>query len=242
LFLGEEMLVSTAKKLGLTSELSAIPSLALGTEEISLIDMVTAYSDFASMGYKNNSHFIVKIEDKDGNVLYNYDDYREQILNEDLCYILSEMLTYTYDTSFIDYNYPTVISLLPKISNKYAIKTGTTNTDLWIIGYNSKAVLGIWTGYDDNRVLEKNDSGYHKNIWIDTMENYLDNNNNNNIWYDKPDDVVGVLVNPITGEMAKEGDKNTKIFYFVKGTEPVDNNSNDLEAVWKEKEEEKIGY
>jgi 1A family penicillin-binding protein len=242
LFLGEEMLVSTAKKLGITSELSAIPSLALGTEEISLIDMVTAYSDFASMGYKNNSHFIVKIEDKDGNVLYNYDDYREQILNEDLCYILSEMLTYTYDTSFIDYNYPTVISLLPKISNKYAIKTGTTNTDLWIIGYNSKAVLGIWTGYDDNRVLEKNDSGYHKNIWIDTMENYLDNNNNNNIWYDKPDDVVGVLVNPITGEMAKEGDKNTKIFYFVKGTEPVDNNSNDLEAVWKEKEEEKIGY
>jgi membrane peptidoglycan carboxypeptidase len=143
LFLGEEMLVNTAKKLGITSELSAIPSLALGTEEISLIDMVTAYSDFASMGYKNTSHFITRIEDKDGNVLYEYDDYRQQILDENLCYILNEMLTYTYDSSFVDYNYPTVISLLPKMTNKYAIKTGTTNTDLLVIILKQYLVFGL---------------------------------------------------------------------------------------------------
>lgn len=235
LFLGEDMLVNTAKKLGIKNNLSAIPSLALGTEEISLVDMVNAYSIFASMGYKNTAHFIDKIEDKNGNVLYSFDDYREQILDKSLCFILSEMLTYTYDSSFIDYNYPTVISLLPNITNKYSIKTGTTNTDLWIIGYNKNAVLGIWTGFDDNRKISSSDNGYHKKIWIDTMENYLDDSDNK--WYDVPDDVVGVLVDPITGILSKEGDKNAKIFYFIKGTEPKNEISNDLEAVWKEKEE-----
>ena len=244
LFLGEDMLVNTAKKLGIKSNLTPIPSLALGTEEISLIDMVSAYSIFANLGSKISPHYIERIEDKDGNVLYQYDNYVEQILDENLCFILSEMLTYTYDASFIDYNYPTVISLLSKITNKYAIKTGTTNSDLWIMGYTPSAVLGVWTGYDDNRDLTKEDLGHHKEIWIDTMENYFKDKEEK--WYDTPQDVTGVLVNPITGEPAQEGDSKAKVFYFVKGTEPVvGNNDNDLEKVWKEKEEQeeqKVGY
>ena len=146
------------------------------------------------------------------------------------------MLTYTYDKSFVDYNYPTLISLLPKITNKYAIKSGTTDTDMWIIGYNKNVVLSIWHGYDDNKKLTSQDGGYHKDIWIDTMEGYLKNKDNE--WYKMPNNVVGVLVNPITGELAKEGDSKSKIFYFLRGTEPTINN-NDLEAVFKENNEKK---
>lgn len=237
LFLGENTLINTAKRLGITSPLQKIPSLALGTGEISMMEMVQAYSSFANMGKKVEGHFIKKIEDKDGNVLYEYKDQNEAILNSSLTYILSEMLTYTYDSSFIDYNYPTVISLLPKISNKYAIKTGTTDTDVWITGYNKNAVLSIWNGYDDNRVIEKENSGYHKNIWIDTMEEYLRDKDNS--WYELPENVVGTFVNPITGEMAKEGDNNTKIFYFLKGTEPNYSNK-DFESVFKEENEQKL--
>lgn len=240
LFLGEDVLVKTAKRLGITSDLKPIPSLALGTEEISLIDMITAYSSFASLGYKNVPHFINKIEDRDGNIIYKFDTYRQEILDKNLCFILNEMLTYTYDSYFIDYNYPTVISLLPNITNKYAIKTGTTNTDLWVIGYNKNVVLGIWEGYDDNRKMESQDNGIHKNIWISTMEEYLKDKNND--WYDKPEDVVGVLVDPISGTLATDENKKTKIFYFLKGTEPKNQNINDLEVVWKEKKEENIEY
>ena len=241
LFLGEETLVNTAKKLGIKSELTAIPSLALGTEEVTLIDMTNAYSMFANLGYKNNAHFISKIEDQDGNIIYKYDTYQEEILDKSLCFILNEMLTYTYDSAFIDYNYPTVISLLPKITNKYSIKTGTTSTDFWIIGYNKNAVLSVWTGYDDNREVTKNDNNYHKNIWIDTMESYLKDKDNE--WYEKTEDVVGVLVNPITGKLATNEDKNTKIFYFLRGTEPTEDEDSDFEKVWKEQlSEDNKGY
>ena len=126
--------------------------------------------------------------------------------------------------------------LLPKITNKYAIKSGTTDTDMWIIGYNKNAVLSIWNGYDDNRTISTDDGGYHKNIWIDTMENYL--KNKDNTWYEMPNNVVGVLINPINGEIAKEGDKKSKVFYFLKGTEPTYNNS-DLEEAFKEENEKK---
>ena len=76
-----------------------------------MMDMVSAYSSFANMGYKVKGHLINKIEDSNGNVLYEYKDEKVNILNESLVYILNEMLTYTYDKDFIDYNYPTVISL-----------------------------------------------------------------------------------------------------------------------------------
>ena len=237
LFLGESNLISMSNRLGIGSRLQANPSLALGTGEISMIEMVEAYSSFANMGYKVESHFIKRVEDNEGNVLYEYNEGKEAILNSNLTYILNEMLTYTYDQAFIDYNYPTLISLLPKISNKYAIKTGTTDSDVWIIGYNKNAVMAVWNGYDDNAKLETKDKGRQKNIWISTMEGYLEGKDNS--WYALPENVVGTLVNPITGEISKEGDTKTKIFYFLKGTEPSYEGI-DYEAVFKEENEEKV--
>ena len=236
LFLGEEKLVTISNRLGIKNDLEAVPSLALGTEEISLIDMVNSYAVFANMGYKVKEHLINRIEDSNGNILYEFKNDKTNILNESLVYILNEMLTYTYDTNFIDYNYPTLISLLPKMSNRYAIKSGTTNSDMWIIGYNKDAVLGVWTGYDDNRNFLSSDTQYHKDIWIETMENYLKNIDCK--WYEAPNNIVGVLVNPITGELAKTGDKKAKLFYFVKGTEPHSDYSYDLDLVFKEENDD----
>ena len=236
LFLGEENLVSIANRVGISDKLDAIPSLALGTEEISLMDMVSGYASFANMGYKVDSHLIKKIEDSSGNILYEYKEEEVNILNESLVYILNEMLTYTYDKDFIEYNYPTMISLLPKITNKYSIKSGTTNTDMWIIGYNQDAVLGIWTGYDDNSILTGNESSFHKDIWVETMESYLHDKETS--WYDIPDNIVGVLVNPLTGEIAAEKDTKKKLFYFLKGTEPHTDTGYDLDLVFKEENNE----
>lgn len=233
LFLGEETLVNMVNRLGISSNMSAIPSLALGTKEISLMEMVCGYGAFASQGYKVDSHFIKRVEDSKGNIIYEYKEEKDLILNPSLTYILSEMLTSTYDTAFISYNYPTLISLLPKITHKYSIKTGTTDSDMLIIGYNKNAVLGIWTGYDDNRKIDANDYYLHKDVWIDTMETYLKDKDNS--WYSVPSNIVGVLVDPITGMLAKEDTKNSKMFYFIKGTEPTAQYvSYDLDAAFKE--------
>ena len=232
LFLGEEKLVSISNRLGIGNRLEAVPSLALGTEEISLMSMVSAYSEFANMGYKVEGHLIKKIEDSKGNILYEYKNEKVNILNESLVFILNEMLTYTYDKDFINYNYPTLISLAPRMTNKYAIKSGTTNTDMWIIGYNKNAVLGVWTGYDDNRNFDNNVSGFHKDIWIETMEGYL--KDKKNTWYEAPNNIIGVIVDPITGALVNDESKKGKIFYFLKGTEPYTEKTYDLEAVFNE--------
>ena len=232
LFLGEENLVSIANRVGISNQLDAVPSLALGTEEISLMDMVSGYASFANLGYKIENHLINRIEDSNGNILYEYKEKKVNILNESLVYILNEMLTYTYDKDFIDYNYPTMISLLPKMTNKYSIKSGTTNTDMWIIGYNQDVVLGVWTGYDNNNLLNNEFSSFHKDVWIETMEGYFSNKETS--WYETPDNIVGVLVNPITGELAKKEDKKKKLFYFLKGTEPHTDTSYDFDKVFKE--------
>lgn len=235
LFLGEDMLINTAKRIGITSKLTPIPSLALGTEEMSLMEITAAYSSFANQGYKINPHFIKKVEDSKGNILYENKEEKIEVLNSSLTYILNEMLTYTYNKNFIDYNYPTLISLLPNITHKYAIKSGTTDTDLLIMGYNKNAVLGVWTGYDDNKKIDSTKYSYHKNIWIDTMESYFKNHEAQ--WYDIPDNVVGVLVNPITGTLVEDNAEKKEMFFYLKGTEPTnENNTKDLEAVFKEEQ------
>ena len=101
------------------------------------------------------------------------------------------------------------------------------------MGYNKNAVLAVWNGYDDNRKLESGDTGSHKNIWIDTMEQY-NKDIEDDAWYEIPDNVVGVVVNPITGKIATDKDEKKKLFYFLRGTEPVNDYNYDFEAVFKE--------
>lgn len=218
MFLGEETLVNFAKRLGITSKLEEVPSLPLGTNEVNIKELTAAYASFANNGYKVTPHLIEKVEDMDGNVLYSYKEEQDLILNPSLTFILSELLTTTYDKTFIDYNYPTVLNIAPKLSGKYAIKSGTTNTDSWTIGYNPDIITTIWCGYDDNTDINPNEYSYTKNIWADTTEKYLKDKEKN--WYKIPSNVVGVLVDPISGKEATNASKKKKIMYYLKGTEP----------------------
>ena len=219
LFLGENALVDTAKRLGVDSSLEAVPSLPLGTEEINIIDMTGAYATFANEGYKVEPHFISKVEDEYGNILYQTEEIKENVLNRGIVYVLNELLTGTYDQSLIDYNYPSLLSYASKMTKKYAVKTGTTDYDRLIFGYNKDVVVGVWTGYDDNSKMPSSEASVAKNIWLETIEGYLKDKENN--WYSMPSNVVGVLVDPTTGQLANNDSKNKKIMYYIKGTEPT---------------------
>ena len=210
LFLGENTLVDMAKRIGIKTNLARIPSLALGSIEINLLEMATAYNTFANEGYKNDLYFINKVEDMYGNVLYEKKEYSEQVLNKSLVYVLNEMLTNTYSSAFIDYNYPTCINIAGKLSNKYAIKTGTTDTDHLIFGYNKDLLGGIWLGYDDNRKSLVSTSTDLKNMWVDITEGYFKNHETS--WYDTPSNVVGVLVDAISGDIATNESEHKKIY------------------------------
>lgn len=218
LFLGEDMLVNYAKRMGITSKLEANASLPLGTNELTITEFVNAYSSLANEGVKTNNHIIRKIEDGNGDVIYKYKEKKEEILNKSYSYILSEMLANTYDASLKSYTSPTCASIKPKLTKKYAVKSGTTDYDLWTVGYNPNVVVGVWTGYDDNRKLSSKEYKYSKNIWADAIEEYL--RDKKEVWYDKPNNVVGVLTDLNTGKVADNNSKLKKILYYVKGSEP----------------------
>lgn len=219
MFLGEDVLVNMAKRLGINSTLPEIPSLPLGTSEIGIIDMAAAYSVFANNGYKNTPHLITKIEDVNGNILYEFKETEELVLNPSLTYILNELLTTTYDSTFIDYNYPTIINVAGRLSRKYSVKSGTTATDSWTIGYNPQVVTAIWVGYDDSRNIDQTLYSTSKNIWADSMETFL--KGKEETWFEMPSNVVGVLVDPISGKPATENSAKKRILYYLKGTEPT---------------------
>ena len=221
LFLGGDALINVARRVGITAKLEDVPSLPLGTNEIGILEMAAGYSAFANLGNKVEPHFIERVEDSDGKVLYEAKNEKEAVLNPSITFILNNLLTATYDSDYIDYNYPTAIGLAPKLTHKYALKSGTTETDNWNIGFNKDVVCAVWVGYDDNQALKTNEYKYAQNIWYQSIEYHERNVDSGDGWYEMPDNVSAVLVEPISGRLATDSDTKKKMMYFIKGTEPT---------------------
>ena len=233
LFLGEKTLVDIAKRVGIKTKLEPIASLPLGTVELTHLEILNAYATLASNGVKHEPFFIRKITDLKGSVIYEHKDTSEIVLNKSTTYILNDLLKGTYDYNMIDYTYPTNISISKLLTKSYGIKSGSTDTDNWIVGFNKDVAALIWIGYDDNKKLENSDFKYSKKIFANAVETYLKDKEDN--WYELPSNVVGVITDPITGTLATDESKNKKILYYIKGTEP-----NYTSQVFKEFDQEEI--
>ena len=216
MFLGGEKLIDTVEKSGINTPLKNIPSLPLGTIEIPMIDYAQGYSTIANSGIYNKLHLINKIEDSDGNILYEYNNNPKQVLNPNYTFILSEMLTNTYNDAFVDYTKPTALVIKNKLKEKIAIKTGTTKTDFWTIGYNKNKLMLVWAGNDDSSEVSSSKSFITKNILADTIPHIKSSDSSS--WYDIPENVVAIPLDPTTGKITKENNRTT-LFYFIKGSE-----------------------
>jgi len=220
LFLGETTLVQTAQRFGITSDMLPVPSLALGSTDIKLSEMTTAYAHFANLGKKVRPVYITKITDLEDNILYEYVPKYQQILNPDICFMMNDMLRGMFDTR-MSYNASvTGLSIAYRLTHTFAGKSGSTDYDNIMIGYNPNLVVGVWTGYDEqipiNRYEEKT---YSKRVWTDTMETYFRSQKTG--WYTPSDNMTALIVNPITGEVANSQTKDyIKLMYYISGTEP----------------------
>ena len=216
LFLGTDVLVDTAHRAGIQEEITGNPSLALGTSELNMMDFATGYTTLANGGDSQKLHFITRVEDLNGNVLYEFKQKHDYVFNSNDVFILNELLTSTTNSAFSDYTTPTALSLASKMSRKYALKTGTTNTDSWVAGYNPDVLMMVWVGNDEAKEIDSTASYYSKNIWLDTLEGYLADVEPH--WYETPQNVIGLIRDGITGEQTIDS-KNSTVFYYVKGTE-----------------------
>ena len=217
LFLGADKMIDVAKRTGITASLDEVASLPLGTSEINILDYATGYTTFASGGYEKDLYFIEKIEDLDGNVLYEHENKNTLVINPNYTYILNEMMTSTTNSAYVDYTTPTALNIAGNLTHKYALKTGSTNTDYWIVGYNPDRLMMMWMGYDDNQFVDGSIRNSSKKIWAMTIEQSLENIGDS--WYELPKNVVAIPLDAVTGKPTNDVNKAT-LYYYVKGTEP----------------------
>ena len=141
-----KLFVDYLQKIGLNSNLRPYPSIALGSEDISLYEMLQAYTMFPGKGYVSTPIYITRIEDRNGNILANFAPKRTAIISENSAYTIVKMLEgvmkYGTGRSIYSYNIPV---------NTIAGKTGTTNnsSDSWFMGFTPEYLGGAWVGFDD---------------------------------------------------------------------------------------------
>ena len=164
--IGPETVVKLAKDLGIEQRILAVPSIALGTPDLSVYEMVAAYSTFANRGVYTQPVFIEKIEDKNGTILFKNQPITKDVLSEEAAYVTVNLLegvtmagsgTRLRTTGADEYNraYQNIVTGYPyEFTNPIAGKTGTTQnqSDGWFIGMVPNLVTGVWVGAEDRAI------------------------------------------------------------------------------------------
>lgn len=144
--LGVERTIEFAKQCGITSTIPPYPSIALGSADISLVEMVQAFSMFPARGYNVKPNFISRIEDRNGNVLASFRAETKEVIGESEAYVMTKMLQ-----GVVDRGTAGSLRWAYGVQGQIAGKTGTTNdnADGWFIGFNPQLLTGVWVGCDD---------------------------------------------------------------------------------------------
>ena len=164
--IGPRTVANLAKDLGIEQRILPVPSIALGTPDLSVYEMVAAYSTFANKGVYTKPVFIERIEDKNGTVLYKNQPLTRDVLSEEAAYVTVNLLegvtksgsgTRLRTRGADEFNraYQNVVTGYPyEFTNPIAGKTGTTQnqSDGWFIGMVPNLVTGVWVGAEDRAI------------------------------------------------------------------------------------------
>ncbi|MEO8853491.1 MAG: transglycosylase domain-containing protein [Ginsengibacter sp.] len=144
--IGPKKTVEFAHLCGIKSSIPLVPSIALGSADIQLIEMLQAYTMFPNRGFNTEPVYLAKIEDRNGNVLQTFGTQVKQVISEADAYTMVRMME-----GVVDYGTGGAMRWKFNINSQIGAKTGTTNdnTDGWFIGYTPQLLAGAWVGCDD---------------------------------------------------------------------------------------------
>jgi len=207
-----------AGNLGLTLHPVNGLSLALGTDDVTLRDLVCSYAPFANGGMLPKSRTILRIYDRTKRTWTENPPSVNQVLSPAAAYVTTQMLkdVMVYGTA----------KSLEKFSKEYpsAGKTGTTDDyrDAWFVGYTPRIVTGVWVGYDKPRPGGRGFTGgaVSAPIWARFMRGVL--SADQNVDFSKPDTVVTVSIDPTTGFLATPDCQVKREEFYIEGTEPTE--------------------
>ena len=142
-----DKVIELAHSMGVKSELPNVISLALGAGEVTPLEMTNAFGTFANEGIWVEPTSILKIEDRNGNIIEDFHPETKEVLSEETAYIMSDMMEDVID-------YGTAQSIRQYFHRPAAGKTGTTQnyTDAWFVGFTPQFAAGVWLGFDDARI------------------------------------------------------------------------------------------
>lgn len=222
LFLSPKLVAKTAKQFGISTDLPEVPSLALGSASISLLEMAQAYSMIANGGHSVTPYSIEKVTNQHNKIIYEKKaEQPMQVFNHNKIFILTQLMAGMFDRRLNGYMEVTGSSLIDQLSHEYAGKSGTTETDSWMIGFSAKNVTGVWTGYDNNKPIERlQDKAIAKQLWAKTIER-AHQENKERITFSAPSEVTSEIIDIQTGLLATENCPVTKRIFYEKGTEPT---------------------
>ena len=223
--------VSYAEKLNVGTPPS-VPSLALGSGDVTLISLTAAYGAFADHGIVRTPVLIRKVEDSDGKVIYQDGGKSQQAVSDATAFLMSSMLADVISAGTA-YKARQAGFMLPA-----AGKTGTTNdyVDAWFVGYTPHLVTGVWVGFDQPKTIITN--GYAADLAVPIWGQFMKvaTRNAKPEWFDRPANVIGVNVCRVSGKLPNYGCSNVQTVddsgaievksmvytdYFVKGTQPT---------------------
>ena len=248
--IGVDAVIRYARKLGIESKIGRNPSIALGSSEVTLLELTRAYGVFAAKGVLFKTVFVTKIVDREGRVVYDYENEKlsqaSQAINENSAFIMANLMkgVVTNGTGY----------KVKALKRPVAGKTGTSNDqmDAWFIGYTPEWVCGVWTGFDVKRSIGEKETGgmVAAPIFLYFMQDFLAYQDRKNYEtlaaeakaeaarlgieyvppdpeqlaapdFSVPDGVDPFWVNRDTGLLSKAEAPNAIYEYFIRGTEPL---------------------
>ncbi len=248
--LGVDYVINYARRLGIQSPLNRDLSLALGSSDLSLLELTRTYAVFPNRGRRVIPRFIRRVTDRNGEVLLentilgaapdpiavqeeepeadfgieneNGDEPAEdQLISEAEAYLMCDLLkAVVRDPRGTGWR-------LKSLGRHLAGKTGTTNdqADAWFVGFSPEITTGVWVGHDESRLLGWGETGSRAAapIWVDFMGVALANRPNRD--FEQPEDIVFQKIDRETGLLADARSEDTYFQPFIPGTAPTENSS-----------------
>ncbi|OQY39882.1 hypothetical protein B6228_02515 [Candidatus Atribacteria bacterium 4572_76] len=211
---GIKKVINYSHKAGITSELRSDLSLALGTSEITPLEIASAYATIANLGVKVDPVSIIRIEDNKGKIIKENIAQKKKVFKEETCYVLINMMKGVIERG-TGWN--------AKIGRPAAGKTGTTNdfVDAWFIGFTPELVTAVYIGNDDRKPLGNKMTGgvVAAPIWAKFMKNALKNNEKKD--FSQPNKITKISVCKESGLLPTDSCPEILTVTFIKGTEPT---------------------
>jgi penicillin-binding protein 1A len=219
---GVANVVRTAKDLGLSTEIPPYPSTFLGAASVIPIELVSAFTAFANMGHRAFPRMILKVEDSQGNVIYQSEIRREPVLTPEVAFLTTSLMR-----DVVEHGTGWRVRQALPASVAAAGKTGTTNdaTDTWFVGVTPDLAAAAWVGYDTpKRIMPGAEGGNVASpIWGQAVASYYQNHPSPVAWL-PPFDLVSASIDGASGMLATEmcPPGTVRQEWFLPGTEPLD--------------------